>query len=512
MTAGTLAGDLLATAAARPEHLAVADAARRLSYGELAREAGGLAEGLRRLGVRRGDRVALVLRNSVEAAVAVYGVALAGAAFVPLDPTSPEERLVHLLTHCGASAVVCEAGTAPRVRAAAARVASGPQVVVAGAAEPGDHLLSELAGLPPYCSALLPVDLAAIIYTSGSTGFPKGATFLHRNVHFVTGAVLESLGLTGDDRILSVLPMSHTYGLYQLLMGVRLGATVFLQHGTALPGRMVQVLEDEQITVLPGIPTLWQVLVSLHGLADRQLPTLRVLTNAGAALPPSRLAQVRRTFPRARLVSMYGQTECKRVCYLPPALLDAHPDSVGVAIPGTEVRVMRDDEHEAAPGETGELYVRGDHVMQGYWGDPDGTARKLVAGRLPGDRVLRTGDLFRRDAEGYLYFVARRDDIITTRGEKVAPLEVERVLCTAPGVRDAAVVGMPDERLGECVVAHVSALPGHALEPAALRRHCAQHLESAKVPTRVVLHEDLPRLGNGKIDRVGLRGTAAAVG
>jgi amino acid adenylation domain-containing protein len=506
VTGGTLRSDLLATAAARPGALAVADGHRRLSYGELAAESGGLAAGLRELGVRRGDRVALVLRNSVESAVAVYGAVLAGAAVVPLDPTSPEERLVHLLTHCGAAAVVCDAGTAAPVRAAAGRVHPRPHVVVSGPVETGDLSLAELAALPAApCGPLLDVDLAAIIYTSGSTGFPKGATFLHRNVHFVTGSVLDYLGLTAQDRILSVLPLSHTYGLYQLLMGVRVGAAVFLQHGTALPGRLVQILEDEQITVLPGVPTLWQVLVSLHGLADRQLPTLRVLTNAGAALPPVRLAQVRHTFPRAQLFSMYGQTECKRVCYLPPEQLDVRPDSVGIAIPGTEAWVVRADGSEAGPEETGELYVRGDHVMQGYWGDPEGTARKLVAGRLPGDRVLRTGDLFRRDAEGYLYFVARRDDIITSRGEKVAPLEVERVLCTAHGVRDAAVVGVPDERLGAAVVAHVSALPGHRLEPAALRRHCAQHLEAAKVPTRVVLHEDLPRLGSGKIDRVALQ-------
>ncbi|MGB8650059.1 MAG: AMP-binding protein [Mycobacteriales bacterium] len=509
MTGGTLADDLRAAAAARPGHPAVVDAHRRVTYAELAREAGGLAAGLVGMGVRRGDRVALVLRNSVESAVALYGAVLAGAAVVPLDATSPEERLVHLLRHSGAAVVICDPATAARVRPAA-RVAGRTQVVVTDQAGPGDVALTELTALLPHPGVpLLDVDLAAIIYTSGSTGVPKGATFLHRNVHFVTSSVLDYLGLVEDDRILSVLPLSHTYGLYQLLMAVRLGATVVLQHGTALPGRLVQAIDEHAITVLPGVPTLWAVLVSLHGLAERSLPTLRVLTNAGAALPPSRLAEVLRTFPRAQLFSMYGQTECKRVCYLPPEQLERRPDSVGIPIPGTEVWVEREDGSEAAPGEVGELVVRGDHVMQGYWGDPEGTARKLVPGQHPGDRVLRTGDLFRRDDEGFLYFVARRDDIITTRGEKVAPLEVERVLCTAPGVRDAAVVGVPDDLLGQRVVAHVSALPGHELQPAALRRHCAQHLEDAKVPAQVVLHEELPRLGNGKIDRLALAGGLA---
>lgn len=503
MTSRTLADDLRCAAMSRPSHPAVVDARRRLTYAGLLREASGLAAGLIEMGVRKGDRVALVTYNSVDSAVAIYGAALAGAAFVPLDPTSPEERLSHLLGHCGAAAVVCDAGSAAKVGAASRRTPSRPHVVVSGDAAPGDLRLADLTALPaPPEVRVLDVDLAAIIYTSGSTGIPKGATFLHRNVQFVTASVLEYLQLTSADRILSVLPLSHTYGLFQLVMSVRLGATLHLQHGMALPGRLVRTLEEEAITVLPGIPMLWQVLVSLNGQALRQLRELRVLTNAGAALPPSKLALVRTTFPHARLYSMYGQTECTRVCYLPPEQLDVRPDSVGVPLAGTEVWIEDESGNQTAVGEVGELMVRGDHVMQGYWADPAETVRKVVAGRWPGDRVLRTGDLFRRDAEGYLYFVARRDDIITTRGEKVAPLEVERVLCAAPGVREAAVVGVPDDLLGECIVAHVSALPGYDLEPDALRRHCAEHLEPAKVPRYVVVHDALPRLGNGKTDRL----------
>jgi acyl-CoA synthetase (AMP-forming)/AMP-acid ligase II len=157
----------------------------------------------------------------------------------------------------------------------------------------------------------------------------------------------------------------------------------------------------------------------------------------------------------------------------------------------------------------GELVVRGDHVMQGYWRDPEQTAQKLSPGRFPGDRVLRTGDLFRRDEDGYLYFVSRSDDVILTRGEKVAPHEVESVLLTAPGVREAAVVGRPDERLGQAVVAHVSAMPGFDLVPAQLRGWCAQHLEEVRVPRYVVLHGELPKLSSGKVDRMALLGGTA---
>jgi acyl-coenzyme A synthetase/AMP-(fatty) acid ligase len=205
--------------------------------------------------------------------------------------------------------------------------------------------------------------------------------------------------------------------------------------------------------VLPGVPTVWHVLVSLQGLAERELPHLRLLTNAGAALSAARVADVRRTFPHADLLSMYGQTECKRVCYLPADQIEARPDSVGFPIPGTEAWIENERGEFAGPGEVGELMIRGDHVMQGYWRDAEGTAAKLQPGRFPGDRLLCSGDLFRRDEDGYLYFVSRTDDIIMSRGEKIAPGEVERVLYAIDGVREAAVRGAPDDRLGEAVIA-----------------------------------------------------------
>ena len=469
MTPGTLPAELRAAAAVHGDRVAIVGGERRMTYAELDRAADGVAAGLHALGVRRGDRVAVMLPNGVEAAVAIYGALRAGAAFTPLNPTLKGERLARLLEHSGASAAL-----------------DTPENV------------AELAGTPPRAEVVVDGDdLASIIYTSGSTGMPKGVAFLHRNMTFVAGAIVEYLGLRGDDRILCPLPLSHTYGLYHLIMAVRLGATLVLEQGMAFPGRVVEALERERITVLPGVPTTWQVLTSLDGLGERALPDLRVLTNAGAALSVTQIAQVRRTFPRARLFSMYGQTECKRVCYLPPEELDRRPGSVGIPIPGTQAWVARPDGSPAAPGEVGELMVRGDHVMQGYWHDPEATAAKLRPGG-----VLRTGDLFRADEDGYLYFVARTDDIIKTRGEKVAPKEVEEVLSGAPGVREAAVVGADDPMLGQAVVAHVSPA---SLDPRAVRRHCRQHLEDFKVPRTVVLHDALPKTHSGKVDLAALR-------
>ncbi len=497
----TLAEDLRAAAAEQPDKLAVVTSDRSVSFRELDLAAGRIAAGLRELGVGPGDRVALVMPNIAEMPEAVYGVLRAGAAFTPLNPTIKERKLAELLGHVEAAAVVCDMDRAPMVEAAAATAGDVPVLTdLASLGEAGD----------PAFPAPLDLDLAAVIYTSGSTGEPKGVTVTHRNMGFVADSITEYLSMGPADRILCVLPLSFGYGLYQLLTCVRARATLVLEPGFNFPGRVVQLLEEERITGLPGVPTVFQVLISLRGLADRELPHLRFLTNAGAALPAASIAEVRRTFSGARLYSMYGQTECTRVCYLPPDELDARPTSVGLPIPGTEAWVEDDEGQVAAVDQPGELMVRGSHVMQGYWKDPQGTTERLRPGRWPWERVLATGDLFRQDSEGFLYFIGRRDDLIKSRGEKVAPHEVEEVLHAVPGVREAVVVGVPDKLLGQAIHAHVAAESGQELDGDDLRRRCAEQLESHKVPQRVIFHTALPRTANGKVNRPALAVTEDA--
>jgi long-chain acyl-CoA synthetase len=462
-----------------------------LSYGELDRRADSLAARLRELGVERGDRVALVLPNTAEAAIAIYGVLRAGAAFSPLNPTIKRDKLAHVLADSEARAVVTDAQREAVVQAALPLVGGIPVVADVDA---------DLHDVPPP-EPQVSVDLAAVIYTSGSTGDPKGVTLTHGNMTFAADSIIEYLELSESDRVLCVLPLSFDYGLYQLLMSIRVGATLVLEHGFAFPGRVVQLLEGERITGLPGVPTVFHVLLSLRGLAERELPDLRYLTNTGAALPAPTVDWIRRTFPNARLYSMYGLTECKRATYLPPEQLEARPTSVGIPIPGTEAWIEDEAGNVLGPGEVGELMVRGAHVMQGYWNDPELTAERLRPGRWPWERVLATGDLFRTDDEGYLYFVGRRDDLIKSGGEKVVPREIEDVLHALPGVRDAVVVGVPDRLLGHAVHAHVSLQDGAALDATSIRIHCAEHLEDYKVPRNVFVHDELPRMGNGKIDR-----------
>jgi long-chain acyl-CoA synthetase len=505
----TLSDDLRASAARRPGHEAVVAPERRLTYAELDAAADALAVALHARGVARGDRVAILLPNGAAAAIAIYGALRAGAAFVPLNPSVKRDKLAYVLRDCGAAAAVCDARLRDLVRDART-AAPSVKAVIAGEELPG----GERAGAAPPPPPPISTDLAAIVYTSGSTGPPKGVTLTHANMTFAAGSIVEYLEMHEDDRILTVVPLSFDYGLYQLLMCVRLGATVVLERGFAFPGRVVTLLERERITGLPGVPTIFQVLTGLEGLAERELPHLRFLTNTAAALPAATIDAIRATFPRARLYSMYGLTECKRVSYLPPDQLDVRPESVGIPIPGTEAWVARPDGGEAAPGEVGELLVRGAHVMQGYWNDPQASAERLRPGRWPWERVLATGDLFRADEHGYLSFVGRTDDIIKSRGEKVAPREVEEALHAAPGVAAAAVVGVEDELLGEAVQAFVVPRPGFALDPGALRRHCADRLEDHMVPARIELCEALPATPNGKVDRRALArdGARAAAG
>jgi acyl-CoA synthetase (AMP-forming)/AMP-acid ligase II len=345
-----------------------------------------------------------------------------------------------------------------------------------------------------------------IVYTSGSTGFPKGVTMTHANVVAAATSITTYLESRAEDVVLSVLPLAFDYGLYQALMCAKAGATLVLEKST-FPAVLLEKLRSERVTGFPLVPTLAAVLLQMRQLEPGMFPGLRYITNTAAALPRAHIERLRELFPSARLYSMYGLTECKRCTYLPPEELERRPESVGIAIPGTEAYVVDEEGRRVAPGVTGELVIRGAHVMKGYWNDEAATARALRTGPYPWEKVLYTGDLFRTDGEGFLYFVGRKDDIIKTRGEKVSPKEVENVLYELPQVREAAVVGVPDAVLGSAIKAIVAAEPG--LTERDVIRHCAARLEDFMVPTLVEFRPHLPKSENGKIARRELAAEAA---
>jgi long-chain acyl-CoA synthetase len=330
----------------------------------------------------------------------------------------------------------------------------------------------------------------------------------HENIVTAAVSITSYLENTADDVILNVLPLSFDYGLYQVLMAFLVGGTVVLERSFAYPALTLAMLVRERVTGFPIVPTIAAMLLQ-YNLDSYEFSALRYITSTGAALPSAHIAMLRSKLPSVRLYSMYGITESKRVAYLSPDEIDERPTSVGKAMPNLEVFVCDESGRLVEMG-TGELVVRGGAVMQGYWGRPEDTARVLRSGRFPGERLLYTGDIFRIDDEGYLYFVSRTDDMIKSRGEKVSPREVENVLHDLPGVIEAAVVGVPDELLGQAIKAYVRVDPTVGLSVRDIASHCAQRLEDFMVPKLVEFVQAMPNTMSGKVDRRELAGRVAS--
>jgi amino acid adenylation domain-containing protein len=498
---------LLAAADDTPDKPSLVADGRSWSYSELRDQALRLARALQDEGLERGDRVVIFMDNTAECAVSIFGTLAAGGIFIVVNPQTKADKLAYVLEDSETAFLLTE-GSLSRVWMPAARKAASLRGVLctaagesgAGARDLDEALVSSEA--VPRDPGTIPVDLAGLIYTSGSTGRPKGVMMSHASMVFAAGSIAQYLRLSPDDRILNVLPLAFDYGLYQLLMAMRIGGTLVLERSFAFPAQTLTRVEEEQVTVFPGVPTVFATLLSMK---TRVLhPSVRRVTNTAAALPPSFHDGLREFFPNALIFRMYGLTECKRVSYLEPELLEEKPTSVGKPIPGTEAFVLDEEGRPVKPGETGILYVRGPHVMAGYWRAPELSAQMLEEGPVTGERMLCTHDYFTVDDDGFLYFVGRSDDMIKTRSEKVSPIEVENALFSIEGVREAAVLGFPDEILGEAIRAYVVLEEGSSLGEREIIAACRTRLESFMVPKEVVLLDELPKTASGKIRRKGL--------
>jgi amino acid adenylation domain-containing protein len=511
-----LVNDFLQDSAKRlPDKTALVCEGQRLTYAQIEEQANRIANGLLALGVQRGDRVAVWLTNSVETVIAIFAILKAGGTFTVINPTTKPSKLAYVLNNCAARGLFAPARRVEQVADIFDSVPSLRCAVMCGkgaaTTRPDTvtfpHLMETHPPTRPLCPTI-DVDLACLIYTSGSTGDPKGVMSTHANVIFAASSIIQYLENVPEDIVINVLPLSFDYGLYQLLMVFKFSGTLVLERSFTYPAVVLKHIEQEKVTGFPGVPTLFAVLLQMD-LGRFDLSSLLYLTNTAAALSVEHIQRLRDAFPWARLYSMYGLTECKRTLYLPPEELDRRPGSVGIAIPGTEVWIEDEGGNRLGPGEVGELVVRGSHVMQGYWNNPGATARWYRPGRYPAERHLYTGDLFKMDEEGFLYFVARKDDIIKSRGEKVAPKEVESALYRLPGVVEAAVIGVPDELLGQAIKAFVVCGEDHQLTKKDVLHHCTQHLEDFMVPKYVEFRDSLPKTSSGKIQASALKNDVA---
>src|SRR5882724_6136868 len=501
-----------------PEKEALVHGEERLTYGEVASRVNGLASGLREAGLRRGDRMGIYLEASVPQAISIFGISRAEAAYVPINALLHPEQVMHIARDCGMKGLITTASKLASLADVLPQVPSLEFLVVVGPGEAPARL--QVHRFEEFSARTFPVDwretsiekdLAAILYTSGSTGKPKGVMLSHANVVAGSRIVSTYLEITEKERILAVLPFSFDAGMNQLMTAFEKGGTLILINFT-FAREIVQALLKERVTGLAGVPTLWSLLAQPNSTLSKQpLPHLRYITNTGGAMPQAVLKILRQSLSTTKIFLMYGLTEAFRSTYLPPEELDRRPTSMGKAIPDTEILVLNENGQLCKPGETGELVHRGPTVSLGYWNRPEETARALRPNPLLPpemgncERVCYSGDLVKADESGFLYFIGRRDTMIKSSGVRISPTEVEEVLFQTGKLRGAAVIGLPDDILGQVIKAFVVPRDGELLDTEALLAHCAGKMPRYMVPKFLEVLSELPKTSSGKVDYPALR-------
>lgn len=487
--------DLLVASVCDGARPAIVDGERTLNRGDLVRTVETYAAHLAAMGLQRGERVGILLPKSLEECAAIFAVSRAGGVFVPINPVLKPQQVAHILADSGARILVSNSVLAGQVETALGQDGS---LAVFDVSAP----FKELPLAPE--TVVLAEDLAAILYTSGSTGQPKGVMLSHANLVAGTRIVRTYLGITANDRILSLLPFSFDYGLNQLLTAVEQGALLVLG-SFQLGDQIVSALARHRITGLAGVPTVWAILTRASPTLQRtELSHLRYITNSGGAVPEATVRRLVELLPRTDIVLMYGLTEAFRSTYLPPPEVARRPTSIGKAIPECEVFLVTEDGRRARPGEPGILVHRGPTVSLGYWNRPDDTAHVIRPNPVTppeqgGGLVCWSGDLVVEDEDGFLHFVGRKDAMIKSAGYRISPTEVEDVLMSTGAFRQVAVIGLPDEWIGQRLCAVGVAMDG-VVDMASVLRQTAERLPGHMVPSLVDIVAELPQTPNGKVD------------
>ena len=476
---------------------ALIERARTWTFAEVEAAVASVAGWLQATGLEPGARVATWLPKTALACVMPLAAVRAGGVHVPINPGLRRAQVAHILADSGAALLVTQGARAGTLEGG--DVPEGCRVV--------EDEAVPLAAAGPGRSACDPAGLAAILYTSGSTGRPKGVMLSHANLWLGAVSVAHYLRLAPTDRVLGVLPLSFDYGQNQLFSTWYAGAAVApLDYLSARD--VVKAVERVDATTLAGVPPLWVQLLEADWPAETAA-RLKRLTNSGGALTERLVRGLRARFPRAELVAMYGLTEAFRSTWLDPALIDAHPDAMGRAIPFAEVAVVRPDGSRAI-GEPGELVHAGPLVAQGYWRDPERTAvrfRPAPDWMASGGMAVWSGDTVIEGADGLLRFVGRDDEMIKSAGNRISPLEVEEAVVAGGEAREAVAVGVPDPRNGQAIVV---VLAGDPAREGDLRARLRGVLPSFMQPMRYEWREHLPRNANGKLDRAAIRAEVRA--
>ena len=507
---------LLSSAQKYPSKTAIIIKTKEYSYSILKESAEKLASHLVFTGIKKGDRVAVYMNNSWPSIVSIYGITLAGAAFLIINPQTKADKLQYILNDSGAKTLISESILSNELSQALVGSLDIQEVIITGGDTDQITRLPDIksvsyedivSGNDPIIALpkTIPNDLAALIYTSGSTGFPKGVMMTHQSMVFTSWSLIEYLRLSEEDRIILLLPLAFDYGLYQLLMAITVSGSLIVEQSFTFQTTVYKQIEMFEPTVFPGVPTMYAMMIAANKKTGLSLDCIKKVTNTAAALPVEFIPDLKKIFPNALIFKMYGLTECKRVCYLEPELIDIKTESVGKAIPGTEVFLLSPEGNPVPPGEPGILYIRGPHVMLGYWHKEELSKEMLRQGNLPGERILCSNDWFKMDEEGFLYFLGRTDDIIKTRGEKVSPVEIENIIYKIEGIKEVAVVGIPDLIMGESIIAYVTTNGHVQIGEKDIQKECMSRLELFMVPQRVIFLDEMPKSSNSKIDKKELK-------
>ena len=515
----TFVHDLISQSAEKsPLNTALTLKERQLNYQELDENINCIAISFRALNIERYQRIGIYLPKTIENVLAMFASSKAGAVFVPINPVLKAPQVQHIANDCDVKIIITNKG---RFKALQPLLASLPQLttVILTDSDSTDidtieHVsiiswsnFANLTYTKPAPTPLTGSDMAAILYTSGSTGKPKGVVLSHSNIVLGAKSVAQYLQNTATDKVLAVLPLSFDYGLSQLTTSFFVGAECVL-FDYLLANDVLKAIIKHEITGLAAVPPLWSQLCKLNWPESAGL-SIRYFTNSGGALSMTNLKQLRTLMPKADPYLMYGLTEAFRSTFLSPEEVDRRIGSMGKAIPNAEVLVVRQDGSECDVDEAGELVHKGPLVSLGYWNAADKTAERFKPapgqpkGIINPELAVFSGDSVKRDIDGFLYFVARADEMMKTSGYRISPMEIEEILYQHEQIIEAAIIGVPHAELGQAILAIVCSNDQDDLSLVAksLLKHCQKQLANYMVPKKIIVLPELPHNANGKIDR-----------
>lgn len=488
-----------------PNKVALIFNGHQWSYYSLNQEANQICSWLLEKSIKPKDRIIIFGKNSDRQVISIFGVLKAQGIFVPVHPETTPSKLEYIIKDCNPAAIIADEDLINKIRVYDGFILN---ITESGSLKSRTNVYNwqdiypstEISSIAKQTTD----EIAAIIYTSGSTKDPKGVVEPHKQVLFATNAINQIILNNSNDIIYCGLPLSFDYGLYQIFLAFQVGACIVIadfNFPLSIPGN----LQKLHVTGFPGIPSLFGMLLR-SGLLERiDLPDLRYITSTGDVFPISYLKQLQKLFPHTLIYPMYGLTECKRVSIVPDGEWERHPGSVGLPLPGTAVFVMDELGNKKAPQTLGELVVKGPHLMNGYWNDDTETNRRFKTD-ASGERILMTGDYFRIDVEGFLYFEGRNENFIKCKGHRISPLAIESILINIEGVLEAAVVGVPDNLLGESIFAFIYLDRNQDISLTYVKQICKENLSPIECPTQYkITNEPLPKTPNGKLDRKELR-------